>query len=125
MYHAFIRLTRLLHAIRLPKLIVLDHSLHHSDEPHTIHKAGIKLVEEKEVVQKAEFEKWRAKIIVDGLHTRVHRCATDTEMKDRGRHATNQIALLTVEFIIHLTYLFSGNFKLLLQIQRIAILKPQ
>lgn len=70
------------------------HPVFGQDEPITIHLAGRKLQAEKQSAQQDEYEKWRSKIVTDGTRSWFHRCATETELKEKGFKSSNQLARL-------------------------------
>jgi len=59
--------------------------------PDTIHAAGETLRAEQSEHQRAEVEKWEKKLVVSDPVFRTHRCLVATEMKTKGRDASNQI----------------------------------
>lgn len=60
----------------------------------SIHPAGdIKELEIRQS-QEADAKKWQEKLVVDNPIFRTHRCLTETELKARGRNASNQPAKL-------------------------------
>jgi len=60
--------------------------------PATIHTAGESLRVEQEEYQRAEFEKWKKRLVVDDTQFHSHRCLIATELLNKGPAASNQIA---------------------------------
>ena len=60
-------------------------------EPITIHEAGRKLQHEKLMDQYNRQDQWMSKIKVDDVRMYFHRCATETELKERGFKSSNQL----------------------------------
>ena len=67
------------------------HPIFGKDEPSTIHLAGQKLKEEQLGALQREQEIWRAKVLMDEREMKFHRCAPETEMKEKGFQSSNQL----------------------------------
>lgn len=63
-------------------------------EHGTIHLAGEKLRREKLAAQSKDQEVWKSKIVVEDTRQYFHRCLTETELRTKGRNASNQLARL-------------------------------
>ncbi|XP_032228067.2 uncharacterized protein LOC5503934 [Nematostella vectensis] len=61
----------------------------------SVHSAGDTKEEEMRRAQEQEANWWRTRVVVDDPIFRTHRCLTETEMRDSGPKASNQLAKLT------------------------------
>ena len=62
--------------------------------PLSIHQAGQLLKEERDLSKEMDRAEWKAKIVVDDPLMKFHRCATETELCEKGFKSSNQIEKL-------------------------------
>ncbi|KAL3851655.1 hypothetical protein ACJMK2_015384 [Sinanodonta woodiana] len=70
------------------------HSHFGHNEPITIHLSGQKLKQEQLDAFRKEYDVWKSKIVVNDARQYYHRCLPETELREQGHHASNQIAKL-------------------------------
>lgn len=60
----------------------------------SVHAAGDTKEQEQYEAALKSTRQWRERIVVDDVIFRTHRCLPETELRDRGRKASNQLAKL-------------------------------
>ncbi|KAK3601780.1 hypothetical protein CHS0354_016147 [Potamilus streckersoni] len=70
------------------------HSHFGHNEPITIHLSGQKLKQERLDAFRKEYDIWKSKIVVNDTRQYYHRCLPETELREQGQYASNQIAKL-------------------------------